>query len=249
MVADLESAVGIDIGGTGIKGARVSLATGELLSERIKIPTPAGGRPEDIAGVVRELAERLDVQPSERLGVCFPAVVRHGRTMSAANVSPEWIGFEAERFFEQKLGRGIQFINDADAAGLAEIKFGAAQGRAGLTILTTLGTGIGSALLFDGVLVPNSELGHLELNGIAAEKQAAYSAKQRENLSWADWAARLQHYYELLERLFSPELFLVGGGVSKHENEFLPLLNLATPIRTAQFRNNAGIIGAASLPG
>ena len=244
-----ESAVGIDIGGTGIKGARVNLVTGELLTDRIKIPTPAGGRPNEIAAVVRELANRLEVRSDERLGVCFPAVVRHGKTMSAANVSPEWIGFAAETFFEEALGRPIQFINDADAAGLAELKFGAAQGREGLTILTTLGTGIGSALLYNGVLIPNSELGHLELGGIAAERQAAYSAKEREGLSWSEWAARLQRYYELLEALFSPDLLLIGGGVSKHEREFVPLLKLSTPIRAAQFRNNAGIIGAASLPG
>lgn len=240
-------AVGVDIGGTGIKGARVNLKHGKLLSERVKLPTPVGGEPEAIAATVREVLTQLGAEPQEPLGICFPAVVRHGRTQSAANVSKRWIGFEAEEFFERELDRSIHFVNDADAAGAAEVHFGAAKGRDGMVLLTTLGTGIGTALLYNGVLVPNTELGHLEVDGVDAESRAAYSAFEREGLSWQEWAGRLQRYYETLERLFSPDLFVVGGGVSKHATEFLPLLSLQTPIVPATLRNNAGILGAALL--
>ena len=167
--------------------------------------------------------------------------------MSAANVSDDWIGFEAEKFFEDGLGRDIAFTNDADAAGIAEARYGAARDRNGLVILTTLGTGIGSAFLYDGVLVPNTELGHLQHNGHSIERWAAYSAKEREDLSWDAWAQRLQSFYSHIEFLFSPDLIVVGGGVSKHAKEFLPLLALDTPILAAVHRNAAGIIGAASL--
>jgi polyphosphate glucokinase len=244
-----ERAIGIDIGGTGIKGAVVDLGTGELVTERVKIKTPRGGRPADILEATGQLLSIIAGQghTSLPLGVCFPAIVRHGRTLSAANISDEWIGLEAERMFERELGSAIHFINDADAAGYAESQFGAAKGERGLVILTTLGTGIGSAFLYDGVLVPNSELGHLELDGHDAEDGAAYSAMEREDLSWAEWAVRLQRYYSHVEFLFSPDLFVVGGGVSKHHEEFLPLLSLDTPIVPAAFRNNAGLLGAAAL--
>ncbi len=242
------TAVGIDIGGTGIKGAIVDVATGELLSERRKLPTPEGGKPDDILDTVLALFDELgEVGSDAPVGVCFPAIVLGGRTMSAANVSKKWIGLEAEELFERKLGRDIHFVNDADAAGVAEARYGAAVGAKGLTILTTLGTGIGSAMLFDGELVPNSELGHLELDGHDAEHLASTSAKEKQNLSWEEWAKRLQRYYEHLELLFSPNLILVGGGISKSSEEFLPLLELRTPIRPAALFNNAGIVGAAAL--
>jgi len=167
--------------------------------------------------------------------------------MSAANVSEKWIGLEAEALFEKALGRDIHFVNDADAAGIAEVKYGAAKGVDGLVLLTTLGTGIGSALIYNGVLIPNSELGHLEIDGKDAEKRAAYSAKESGNLSFARWAKRLQRYYSHVELLFSPDLIIVGGGVSKHYDEFLPLLDLRAPIVPAELRNNAGILGAAAL--
>jgi polyphosphate glucokinase len=173
--------------------------------------------------------------------------VKHGKTLSAANVSPLWIGLEAEEFFEEKLGHAIAFVNDADAAGLAEARFGAAAGKSGLIILTTLGTGIGSAIILDGKLVPNTELGHLEMNGKDAEKQAAYSVKEKKKLDWRRWAARLQQYYSMIELLFTPDLLIVGGGVSKNHADFLPLLKLKTPIIPATLRNNAGIVGAALL--
>jgi polyphosphate glucokinase len=244
-------AVGVDIGGTGIKAGVVDLERGSLASERVKVATPSGAEPKDVLSAVTEVLETLGVSdsPDVPLGVAFPAIVKRGRTLSAANVSQAWVGFEAEKFFEDGLGRGIHFANDADVAGVAEVRYGAAKGVDGLVILTTLGTGIGSAMIYDGVLVPNSELGHLQRAKKAkdAEAYAAYSAMEREGLSWQDWAARLQWYYSHVEFLFSPDLFIVGGGVSKHAHEFLPYLDLATPIVPAVHRNNAGIIGAAAL--
>ena len=241
-------ALGIDIGGTGIKGALVDTDTGELVTDRYKLPTPKGGSPRDIVDTVAELVGRIESLDADvPLGVCFPAVVHHGRTMSAANVSKEWIGLEAEKLFEERLGRDIHFVNDADAAGFAETRYGAAKDVAGLVVLTTLGTGIGSALIYDGVLVPNSELGHLLMHGRSAEVRASNAARERRRLSWNAWSRRLQEYYAHVEALFSPDLFVVGGGVSKHHEHFLPLLELRTPIVPAQHRNNAGILGAAAL--
>jgi polyphosphate glucokinase len=246
-------ALGIDIGGTGMKGALVDLDAGELAGERVKLPTPDGGEPEAIIATVRDLADELAdisgvaLDDVSHIGVCFPAVVLHGRTMSAANVSERWIGLDADTLFGEALGRDIHFVNDADAAGFAEAAFGAARGQRGLVLMTTLGTGIGSALIYDGALVPNSELGHLELDGRDAETWAANSAREREDLSFADWAVRLTRYYGYLEKLFSPDLFVIGGGVSKQHEEFVPLIAVRTPIVPAALRNNAGIIGAAAL--
>jgi polyphosphate glucokinase len=240
-------AIGIDIGGTGIKGALVDLSSGELVRDRLKVATPAGGEPKPIATEVVRLVEQLGDTGSVPIGVCFPAVVLHGRTMSAANVSKKWIGLEAEALFERSLNRDILFINDADAAGVAEVQYGAAKDESGLVVVTTLGTGIGTALIYDGVLIPNSELGHLEIDGRDAERRAAYSAKERRRQSWKAWAKHVQKYFATLEALLSPDLFIVGGGVSKNADEFLPLLNLRAPIVPATHRNNAGILGAAWL--
>lgn len=243
-----KKAIGIDIGGTGIKGAVVNLKDGSLIGERVRHETPAGGKPGDIAKVVAKLISELPNAKSDMLvGICFPAIVRNGITMSAANVSKEWIGLDADALFTQELNRPVHVINDADAAGVAEIKFGAGQDVEGLVIMTTLGTGIGSALFMNGKLVPNAELGHLEIQGVDYESKASFAAKEREELSWLDWAKRLQIYYSTLERLFTPDLIIVGGGVSKQHEEFLPLLNLSTPIVAAHKRNNAGILGAAAL--
>ncbi len=250
MASQATRAVGVDIGGTGIKAGLVDLEKGALLSDRIKVSTPQGAEPEDVLRAVTEVLATLDVaHDAIPLGVAFPAIVKSGRTLSAANVSERWIGFEAEKFFEDGLGRDIHFANDADVAGVAELRYGAAKGVPGLTILTTLGTGIGSALLYNGVLVPNSELGHVQRakHGKDAEAYAAYSAMEREQLTWEKWAERLQWYYSYIEFLFSPDLFIVGGGVSKHSDQFLHLLDLRTPIVPAVHRNNAGIIGAAAL--
>lgn len=250
MASTTTRAVGVDIGGTGIKGALVDISTGELLSDRVKVATPEGAKPDDVLAAVKTVLERLEVTDADvPLGVAFPAIVKRGRTLSAANVSDRWIDFEAEQFFEEGLGREIHFANDADVAGVAEVRFGAARDVDGLVILTTLGTGIGSAMIHNGVLIPNSELGHLDRAGHKrdAEAWAAYSAMEREELTWDEWAGRLQWYYSHLEFLFSPDLFIVGGGVSKHADKFLPLLDLKTPIVPATHRNNAGIIGAAAL--
>lgn len=245
------TAIGIDIGGTGIKGGVVDLSTGELISERVKLATPAGGKPDDILETTDQVLEALQTGGADAaglpVGVCFPAIIKNGHTMSAANVSKSWVGLDAEHLFEKKLGRDIQFVNDADAAGYAETQFGAAKDVDGLVILTTLGTGIGSALIYDGVLVPNAELGHLEVDGHDAESRAAYSAKERDDLSWEQWCKRLTKYYKTVEFLFSPDLFVVGGGVSKHWDEFGSLIDIDTKIIPAQHRNNAGILGAAAL--
>ncbi len=241
-------AIGIDIGGTGIKAAIVDIKRGELVSERIRVETPAGGEPEDIAEACNSIIDSLGVSHRNYpVGICFPAVVKHGFTQSAANVSKRWIGLNADELFDKTLNRHTHVINDADAAGLAEVKFGAGRGSHGLTIMTTLGTGIGTALFYNGVLIPNAELGHLEIEGVDYETQAAYSAMERDGLSFEQWAERLQKYYSTLERLLVPDLFIVGGGVSKNHEKFLPLLNLKTKIVPATTKNSAGIIGAASL--
>ncbi len=242
-------AIGIDIGGTGIKGGLVDLDSGQLISDRIKRATPEGGEPDDIVKVVTSiLAELSEADDDAPVGVCFPAVVQNGRTMSAANVSKKWIGLQAEQLFERSLGHAITFVNDADAAGYAESEYGAAKDVDGLVIMTTLGTGIGSAIIYRNLLVPNAELGHIDIGGHEDyEKYASNLVREQSKLSWKDWADRLQTYYTTLEALFSPDLIIVGGGVSKHAEEFLPLLHLSTPIVAAALRNNAGILGAAAL--
>ncbi len=244
----LRAAVGVDIGGTGIKAGIVDLDQGRLSSERVRVSTPRGAEPVDVLLAVQEVLETLEMtETSLPLGVAFPAIVKGGRTLSAANVSEKWIDFEAEKFFADGLGRDITFINDADSAGIAEARHGAAIGQSGLTILTTLGTGIGSAFIYDGVLLPNTELGHLRHKKESIERWAAYSAMEREQLDWEEWTARLQWFYSHVEFLFSPDLFVIGGGVSKHPEKFMPLLDLRTPVVPAVHRNSAGIIGAASL--
>ncbi len=243
-----KKAVGIDIGGTGIKAAIVDIKKGELVSDRVRVETPQGGEPEAIAQACKQMIDTLGATSrSYPVGICFPAVVKHGYTQSAANVSKRWIGLNADQLFDKTLDRHTHVINDADAAGLAEVKFGAGRGAHGLTIMTTLGTGIGTALFYNGVLIPNAELGHLEIDGVDYETKAAYSAMEREDLSFEQWAERLQRYYSTLERLLVPDLFIVGGGISKNHEKFLPLLNLKTKIVPATTKNSAGIIGAASL--
>ncbi len=250
MAKSVDRAVGVDIGGTGIKAGIVDLKRGVLLSDRIRVNTPKGAAPDDVLAAVNEVLDKLGgVDKTVPLGVAFPAIVKKGRTLSAANVSKKWVDFEAEKFFEKGLGRDIQFVNDADAAGVAEVRYGAAKGHDGLTILTTLGTGIGSAFIYNGTLIPNTELGHLWYEGESIEKYAAYSAMEREDLTWEDWTKRLQLFYDHVEFLFSPDLFVVGGGVSKHPERFLPMLKLRTPILPAVHRNSSGIIGAAALAG
>ena len=240
--------LGIDIGGSGIKGALVDLAAGDFATDRVRIPTPAVSTPANVAEVVAEIASAFASQMGDGpIGVTIPAVVTHGVTRSAANIDKSWIDAPAEQIFEERLGRDVVLVNDADAAGVAEVMFGAAKGHQGLVLVTTLGTGIGSALIYRGVLVPNTELGHLEIDGHDAETQAAASVKTALGLSYDEYVPRLQRYYERVEALFWPDLFVVGGGVSKASDKFLPKLSLKTPIVPAHLRNRAGIIGAAWL--
>ena len=238
--------IGIDFGGSGIKAAPVDLAAGDFAAERVRIPTPARSTPEAVAEVMVELVANFP-DATGPVGVAIPGVVRSGVVWSAANIDKGWIGTDADALLTDRLGRDVHVVNDADAAGVAELRYGAATGRTGLVILTTLGTGIGSALLYDGTLVPNSELGHLEIEGHVAEKRAAASIRTSENLSWPEYAARLTTYYRTLEQLFSPDLIVVGGGISKDAAQFLPLLQIDTEIVPATLRNRAGIIGAAVI--
>jgi polyphosphate glucokinase len=243
-------AIGIDVGGTGIKGALVDVAAGQLLSDRFKYPTPTNATPDDVVGAIRKII--ADIGPagdSVPLGVCVPAVVRQGVTKTAANISDVWIDFPAEAYLESALERQIVFLNDADAAGVAEAHFGVAKNVPGLVIVTTLGTGIGSAFLFNGELVPNSELGHLELDGAIVETTTSRLAAESDQLDFPAWASRLQRFYTHVIRLFSPNLIVVGGGVSKQADNFLPLIDIEVPLVAAQLRNNAGIQGAAYLAG
>lgn len=241
-------ALGIDIGGTGIKGAVVDTATGELVTERFKLLTPEGGEPGAMIDTAAKLVGEIPGTDAPiPVGIAFPTIVKNGLTLSAGNISHEWIGLDGRALLSTALGRHVDLVNDADAAGYAELHFGAAKGVEGLVILTTLGTGIGSAFIYNGVLVPNTEFGHLEIDGEIAEARASYRAKEADDLDWAHWAKRLQRFYTHLERVFSPDLFIVGGGVSKNSDDFMPLLELSTPIVTAVHRNNAGILGAAAI--
>lgn len=242
-------AIGVDIGGSGIKAAPVDLSTGEFLDKRQRIATPQPATPESMGAVVRELVESYDYPLTTPVGVVLPSLVRDGVVMTAANIDDSWVGCHVVEMFSELLGREVTVANDADAAGYAEAMYGKGITRGGVTFFATLGTGIGSALIVDGTLVPNTELGHLEIDGFNAETRAASSAKDREGLSWEEWAARLQRYFEVIEFLFSPDRIIVGGGVSKDHEEFLPLLNLHAPITPATLLNKAGIIGAAALAG
>ncbi len=241
--ASADTAFGIDIGGSGIKGAVVHTSTGELVTARVRTVTPHPATPDAVAAVVAQMVEQAGWHGP--LGATFPAVIQHGVARSAANVDPSWIGTDADELFTKSTGTQVTVLNDADAAGIAEARFGAARGVAGVVILLTFGTGIGSALLIDGKLVPNTELGHLELDGHDAETRASAAVKDRDEMSYAKWAKRVQRYMSHLERLFTPDLFVVGGGVSKDGNKWIPLLDLQAPVRPAQLLNNAGIVGAA----
>jgi polyphosphate glucokinase len=240
--------LGIDIGGSGIKGAPVDLATGELTSKRMRIPTPAKSTPPNVADVVRDIvANFADAIGDGPIGVTIPAVVTHGMTRSAANIDKSWIDCEAEKIFQDHLGRDVLLVNDADAAGIAEVRYGAAKDHPGLVLLTTLGTGIGTAIVYRGVLVPNSELGHIEVDGHDAESRAASSIRDKERLSFSEWAKRLQRYYDKIEEILWPDLIVIGGGVSKESDKFIPKLNLKADLVPAKLLNTAGIVGAAWL--
>lgn len=236
---------GVDIGGSGIKGAVVDLDAGALATERYKVATPQPSVPSAVVRSVAEVVGHFGWQGP--LGCTFPAVVQDGVARTAANVDQSWIGTNIERVVGEATGLEVTAVNDADAAGVAESKWGAAKGATGLVVVVTLGTGIGTALIYNGVLVPNSELGHIELDGEDYEIRASAAAREREGLSWDKWAKRLQRYFSALEFYLRPSLFVVGGGVSRRAERFLPLLILGTPIVPAKFQNEAGIAGAAYL--
>ncbi len=239
--------LGIDIGGSGIKGAPVDVTTGQLAADRFRIPTPQPAVPEAVADVIGEIASHF--QYSGPAGITFPAVVKNGTIRSAANVDESWIGTEAATLFSPQIGGAAHVVNDADAAGVAEMQFGAGRDQPGIVILLTLGTGIGSAVFVDGKLVPNTEFGHLQIRGKDAEKRAAESVREEKDLSWKKWAKELNDFLEQMEILFSPDLFIIGGGVSKKADKFIPHLETKTdvPIVPAKMLNQAGIIGAAYL--
>jgi polyphosphate glucokinase len=239
----MTTAIGIDIGGSGIKGAVVDLDDGAFIGDRHRIPTPHPATPEAVAEVVAEVVTALKADGP--VGCTLPAVVRNGVAASAANIDDTWIGADAEQVIGQATGRRTTVLNDADAAGVAEQRFGAAQDRDGVVIVLTLGTGIGSAILIDGRLLPNTELGHLEIDGHDAESRAAASVRESHDLSWHKWAKRLDRYLHHVEDLFSPDLFVLGGGVSKKHDRFVPLLTVDTAVVPATLRNRAGIVGAA----
>jgi polyphosphate glucokinase len=240
--------LGVDIGGSGIKGAPVDIEKGVLLAVRYRIPTPQPATPDVVGDVVANVVEHFCWNGP--IGCTFPAVVKEGVAYSAANVDKSWIGFDGRRMLEDKTGCPVLLLNDADAAGVAEMQFGAGQGRMGVVLVLTLGTGIGSAVFVDGTLMPNTEFGHLQMlagvdGSVEAEHYASDRIRKEEKLGWKAWAARVNEYLGLLERLFSPDFFILGGGVSKKHHKFLPLLDTSAEILPARLLNEAGIVGAA----
>ena len=241
----MRPAMGIDIGGSGIKGAVVDPLTAALLTSRFRVATPSPSTPQAVARAAARLVAKAAWKGP--LACTVPSVVRDGVVHTAANIAPSWVGVDAVALITKATGRVALVINDADAAGVAEMRAGAGRGRDGVVLLLTFGTGIGSALFVDGCLVPNTELGHLVMWGGSAELKAGAAAKTREELSWAKWARRVDRYLAYVERLFWPDLLIVGGGVSRDHKSWLPLLHTRAEIIPAHFRNNAGIIGAALL--
>ena len=236
--------LGIDIGGTGIKGAPVDVATGKLLTDRKKILTPHPATPDAVTAVVKELAAQFDW--TGPIGATFPGVVTSGTVRTAANVDKTWIGTDAAGAFGKATGTEVTVLNDADAAGVAEMTFGAGKGERGTVLMLTFGTGVGSALFTGGLLVPNTEFGHIEIRGKDAEKRAAESAKVAHEWSWKDWSERVDEYMEHMEALLSPDLIIVGGGISKESEKWVPRLKgVRARIVPATMLNDAGIAGAA----
>ena len=234
---------GVDIGGSGIKGAPVDVATGELIADRFRLPTPQPATPEACAAVINEVLEHFGYTGA--VGAGFPGVIQHGVVKTAANVAKTWLGVDAATLLEEVTRCPFVLLNDADAAGIAEIGFGAGKGRGGLVIMITIGTGLGTALFTNGHLVPNSELGHLELNGREAEKWASDATRKQKDLSWKKWARRFNVYLNQLHAYFWPELFILGGGASKKPEKFMRYLDVPCEVVPAELLNEAGIVGAA----
>lgn len=242
-------AFGIDIGGSGIKGAPVDLTTGTFADERLRIPTPHPATPLAVAATVKEILDHFEVEDGTPIGIAFPAPIKPGKPLGyMSNLDQSWVGVDINALISERCGRTVHVLNDADAAGLGEADFGAAKGVNGLVVATTLGTGIGTALIHNGVLIPNSELGHLLLEDHGdAEKYAADSIRTKEDLNWKKWGKRLSKFYKQLEFYLSPDVFVVGGGVSKKYEKFFPFIDIETPIVPAKLLNTAGIIGAAQF--
>jgi len=235
--------LGIDIGGTGIKGAPVNIETGELMSERVRIDTPTPSTPENCAAIVRELVNHFDF--AGPIGITFPAVVRHGVTLTAANVDKSWIGYDAQTLLSKVTEHPVVLLNDGDAAGVAEVAFGAGKGEMGTVAMFTFGTGIGSAFFVDGELFPNTELGHLKIRGKDAEKRASAKAKEDKDLKWRAWAVHVNEFFTEIDILFTPDLIIVGGGISKKFDKYSKYLKSNARIVPAKLMNDAGIVGAA----
>jgi len=255
-----ELAIGVDVGGTGIKAAVVDVKTGELVGERIRVLTPVPSKPGVVVASAGRVVNRLiraansaasaagqTVPVIQAIGVGFPSPVINGVTKTAANVDPDWIGFDAQAAFSKAFKRRTWVVNDADAAGVAEMRFGAGHGKRGVVIVLTLGTGVGSGIFVDGRLVPNTELGHMEVSGRDAERRSSANARVRRGLSWKAWAEDLDEHLRAIDVLFSPSLIILGGGVSKKADRFVPFLKTPVPIVAAQLRNEAGIVGAAMV--
>lgn len=236
--------LGIDIGGTGIKGAIVNTETGKLIAERYRIPTPKPATPEAVANTIQEMVNHFEWKGI--VGCGFPTPLQHGKCLSGGNLHPDWKGTQTNILFKEKTGNDFFIVNDADAAGLAEINFGAGKDKKGVVVMITLGTGIGSAIFLDGKLLPNTEFGHvLHKNGKIFEKYAADSARKKYDLSRKEWGNRLHEYFEHINLLLSPDLFIIGGGASKKLDKFEARINIDTPLVAAKSENEAGIIGAA----
>ena len=233
----------MDIGGSGIKGCVVDLVKGELVGERVRIETPQPSQPDPVYGVVAEMVEQFGW--AGRIGVTFPGVMKHGVAHTAANVDKSWIGTDVDAGLSKLVPGPVVTLNDADAAGIAEMRYGEGRDKNGVILMLTFGTGIGSALFSDGQLVPNTEFGHIQVDGEDGERRASAAARDREDLSWHDWARRVDRYLDVLEAGLWPDLIIVGGGVSKKAHKWVPLLSTRTPVVPAALQNDAGMVGAA----
>lgn len=239
-------ALGVDIGGSGIKAAPVDLKKGVFAEDRYRVPTPQPATPDAVGSAVAKVVSKFEPSRKTPIGITFPGVVQQGVVKFAPNVDQSWIGVNIDDVMRDYVGRHVHTLNDADAAGYAEYLYGAAHGRDGVVFLATLGTGIGSAVIVEGEVMPNTELGHLLIEGVDAEEYAAESARERHDLDWDEWAGHLQKYFSEVERLIWPDLIIVGGGVSKAHEKYLPKLTLRSPIVPAELLNGAGIVGAAA---
>ena len=237
------SLLGIDIGGSGIKGAPVCLESGKLETERFRIATPKPATPKKVIEAAAEIVRHFDLPGP--VGFGFPAVIKRGTVRTAANIDPSWIGVNAAERMAEATGRPVVFVNDADAAGIAEMRYGAGRDRDGVVVIATLGTGIGTSLFVDGALVPSTEFGHIEMKGRVAEKYAAESVRKAKGLSWLEWGGRVNEYLCKLDELIRPDLIIVGGGASNKYEKFSPCFTVDTEVVPARLRNQAGIIGAA----